>query len=113
MPETSASYEMLKQDLMGLGYVRPGSVVKRYVTCGKVSCRCARGDQYRHGPYFQWTYKFRGKTVSRKLTPTQARLCEQWAAERRRFRKLVKSLEDIALDDTNRILEEVPDSEEG
>ncbi len=43
MAETSGArrkYEALKHQLLGLGYARPGSLVRRFMRCGKPGCHC-------------------------------------------------------------------------
>jgi hypothetical protein len=37
--------------------------------CGQPTCACHRDASQRHGPYFEWTYKVKGKTVNVKLSP--------------------------------------------
>ena len=54
------AYDKLKQALLELDFVRPGSVVKRFMPCGKPSCRCMGEPPRLHGPYYQWSYKLRG-----------------------------------------------------
>ena len=40
-----------------------GSLVEQYVTCGKPTCRCARGDK--HGPlyYLYWKEENRSRSL--------------------------------------------------
>ena len=80
-------YDKLKQALLELDFVRPGSVVKRFMPCGKPSCRCMGKPPRLHGPYYQWSYKLRGKTVSMRLTSEQAKLCQEWLENHRRLKK--------------------------
>jgi hypothetical protein len=40
--------------------------------CGQPQCACHRDPAKRHGPYFEWTYKAKGKTVNVKLSPQAA-----------------------------------------
>ncbi len=39
-----------------------GSLVEQYVTCGKSTCRCARGDK--HGPLYYLYWKEQGRSRS-------------------------------------------------
>ena len=64
---TPHEYEQLKQQLVTLGLVRPGSLVRRYMPCGKPGCRCMAEPPILHGPYYQWTYRLRGKTITKRL----------------------------------------------
>jgi hypothetical protein len=104
MAETTADYEAIKRLLLALGFVRPGSVVRRFMPCGKAGCRCMQDPPLLHGPYYQWTRKDGGKTVTRRLTEAEARLCREWQANHRRLRALVRRLEKLSLRETDKIL---------
>lgn len=106
MPKNRAEvkYEALKRQIAALGWARPGSVVRRYMPCGNPSCRCMADPPSLHGPYYQWSHKIHGRTRSLRLSTEQARLCRQWADTYRRLRKLLRSLEAVALKETDRIL---------
>lgn len=84
----------LAAHLAEIGPVYDGSVTRQMLTCGKESCACHRDPARRHGPYAYWTTKVKGKTVSRKLSPKEADLLEEWIANRRDLdatkRKLVQ-----------------------
>ena len=57
-----------------------------------------------HGPYYQWSYKLRGKTVSMRLTPEQAKLCEDWVENHRCLKNIIRKMETLALKETDRLL---------
>ena len=97
-------YQELKEQLLELGFVRPGSLVRRLMPCGKRGCRCMADPPQLHGPYYQWTYKVRGKTVTMRLTEEQARLCVEWTSQHRAFKKLVRRMEALSLKETDRLL---------
>ena len=59
----------LKREFQQLEYFCKGTVLKRMMKCGKAQCACRDDPGKRHGPYFEWTYKAKGKTVNVKLTP--------------------------------------------
>jgi len=105
MPKQPAgeAYEELKRALQGLGFVRPGSLVRRFMPCGKPSCRCKDPTQL-HGPYYQWTIKLRGKTVTLRLTEAQARLCKEWVGNHRSLKAIVRKMEALSLKETDRLL---------
>lgn len=44
----------------------------RYNRCGNFNCACKRDPTRRHGPYWVWTTKVDGKTVSRWLSEHEA-----------------------------------------
>lgn len=97
-------YEALKEALRELGFVRPGSLVRRFMPCGKPGCRCMAEPPVLHGPYYQWTSKVRGKTITMRLTLAQAKLCEEWVRNHSRLRTIVRRMEALSLKETNRIL---------
>jgi len=73
-----------------------GSVASRYNRCGKESCGC-HGDLPRlHGPYFQWTAKVNGKTVNRKLSPSEAALYHERIGNDRQIRALIAEMREGA-----------------
>jgi len=101
-------YEALKEALGQLGYVRPGSLVRRFMPCGKPSCRCMGDPPWLHGPYYQWTLRIRGKTKTVRLSEQQARLCAGWIANHRKLKDIVRRMEAISLKETDRLLRKAP-----
>lgn len=83
----------LAAELDTVGFISPGSVVSRYTSCGKPSCRCQADPPQRHGPYYQWSRAVAGKTVSRRLTDDQAQLYQDWIANRRRIEQLIAQMD--------------------
>jgi hypothetical protein len=91
-----AELARLKAEIASVGLVSPGSVVRRFMPCGKPGCRCQDDPPRLHGPYWQWSHKVAGKTVTRRLTPDQARLYQQWIANRRRIDQLLAQMEQVS-----------------
>ena len=58
------------RQLAGLGFVLPGTVLHRQARCGKPRCRCHADPPALHGPFWSWTRKVTGRTVTRRLTAT-------------------------------------------
>jgi hypothetical protein len=48
-----------------------------------------------HGPYWQWTRYDSGKTITRRLTEPQARLYQEWIANRRRLDGIIAEMEKV------------------
>jgi len=101
---STARFERLKRRILKLGFVRPGSLVRRYMPCGNSSCRCMGRPPQLHGPYYQWTYKIAGRTRSLRLSPEQARLCRRWARNHKQLKRLVRQMERLSLSHTDRQL---------
>ena len=102
--DAEAQLDALKHDILALGFVRPGSLVRRFMPCGNPSCRCMAQPPRLHGPYFQWSYKRRGKTRTLRLSPSQARLCATWIRNHKQLRRLVRQMERLSLNETDRLL---------
>ncbi len=89
-------YARLKARLRQVGFICEGSLVERWMRCGKPNCACARNDAKKHGPYFQLSWKEKGKTVSRRLSPAHAALYRQWVANRQRLESLIEKMQHVS-----------------
>ena len=94
----------LKRQIVALGWARPGSLIRRYMPCGNPTCRCMSKQPQLHGPYFQWSHKIGGKTRSLRLSEDQARMAKEWADNYRKLKRLLRRMERLALQETDRIL---------
>src|SRR5712691_7288666 len=66
------------------GFALPGTLLERRTSCRKPGCRCTADPPALHGPYYQWTRKRDGKTVTINLTPDQATRYQPWFHQRPR-----------------------------
>lgn len=58
--------EAIKQELLELGPMHPGSISRQYQVCGNPACRCMDPEKpQKHGPYHKLAYVHRGKQVCR------------------------------------------------
>jgi len=89
-------YARVKARLRQVGFICQGSLVERWMRCGKPNCACARNDAKRHGPYFQLSWKETGKTVSRRLSPEHAALYRQWVANRQRLESIIEKMQQVS-----------------
>ena len=89
-------FQALKQEFQQMEYFCKGTLLKRMMKCGKTACACQHDPAKRHGPYFEWTYKAKGKTVNVKLTrdvmPTFRAASQQY----RKLRSLLNRLETLS-----------------
>ena len=74
-------------------YALPGTLARRYMRCGKETCRCKADPPMLHGPYLHWTRTVAGKTETRTLTQEQAQRYQPWFDNARRLRNLIAELE--------------------
>ena len=86
-------FETLKASVADIGPIRRGTVLDRFVRCGNPNCRCRADPPELHGPYYQWTRKVKGKTVSVSVSMEQARLLKEWIANARRLDKIVADMQ--------------------
>lgn len=101
-------YEALKQQLTELEYLRRGSVVRRFTTCGKTGCACQADPPRLHGPYYQWTRKVKGKTLTVRLPERHATLFQEWIANARKMNVIIAHMERLSTRITRRILSHLP-----
>ena len=89
-------YRAIAAELSTIGYVLQGSITKRWMTCGRAACGCLDDPDARHGPYYSWTYKRSGKTVSVYLSHEQAKVCAEWIKNNRRLERIVHRLRTLS-----------------
>jgi hypothetical protein len=98
--ERLADYEQKYRDLAAqlatIGLIHSGSVTRRYTRCATPGCKCHADPPQPHGPYYQWTAKANGKTVTRRLTEDEATLYQEWIANDRQLRHLIRQMRQIA-----------------
>lgn len=90
-----ADYQRLKAAVADIGFICEGSLNQVYTSCRNPNCRCA-DPTTRHGPYWQLTWKQSGKTVTRRLSPDEARLYRTWIANRRALAALVEQMQAVS-----------------
>ena len=89
-------YRKVTARLSEIGFIWPGHIQRRYLTCGKPNCACHKDPQAKHGPYAYWTSKETGKTVSRLLRPQEADLLEQWIVNRRELEAVIRQMKGLS-----------------
>lgn len=89
-------YRELASQLAEIGLIASGTVVRRHTRCSSAGCRCHADPPQLHGPYYQWTAKVDGKTVTRRLTEHEATLYNNWIANDRHLRDLITKMRDVA-----------------
>jgi hypothetical protein len=95
LDELHSRYHDLTRQILELGLISQGSVVLRHTTCRTSGCRCHADPPQPHGPYWQWTRYDSGKTITRRLTEPQARLYQEWIANRRRLAGIIAEMEKV------------------
>lgn len=86
------AYAELRRELAQVGFLWIGTVIHQTAICGKTTCACRADKARRHGPYYVWTRKVRGKTVTRFLTEAEGKLYTEWIQNRRRLDRTIKRM---------------------
>jgi hypothetical protein len=89
-------YRDLAAQLADIGLISSGSVTRRYTHCTSSGCKCNGDPPQPHGPYYQWTAKVDGKTVTRRLSSDEAKLYKEWITNDRRMRRVIEQMRQVA-----------------
>ena len=80
----------LHRQLLELEPLHPGSITEQYNVCGQLGCRCKDPKKpQRHGPYYQLSFTWQGKSSTRFLRPEQVEPMRQKVANYKRLRELM------------------------
>lgn len=90
-----SEYERLKDSILTLGPVLPGTIRKVFLRCGKKNCHCQSNDKrHWHGPYYFWDRKEGKRLSSRSISPKQVKLIQGWINKRRELERIVRQMLD-------------------
>ena len=89
-------YTEVKERIRQVGFICGGSLIERWVTCGNPKCPCSRDPEKLHGPYYQLSWKEKGKSVSRFLSSEEAALYREWINNRRKLAALIDEMHAIS-----------------
>ena len=89
-------FHQVRQELHQLDFFLKGTVLKRMMKCGQPRCACHRDPSQRHGPYFEWTYKVKGKTVNVKLSTQAAPLYQAATKQHRKLKATLARMERLS-----------------
>jgi hypothetical protein len=103
----ASRYRELVAQLADVGYIAAGSISRRHTRCGNLKCRCHGDPPRMHGPYWQWTAKIEGKTVTRRLSQSEAELYQEWIANDRQLRAIITQMRQVAGKATELTMKEV------
>ena len=88
-------YDKLCREMAQIGPIKRGSIYRTYTGCGSPGCQCHRDPQARHGPYWFWTCRIRGKSVCRQLDGVVLKLHRQYTANYKKLKQILKKMESI------------------
>lgn len=88
-------FEALKKSLLMLNHVAQGTITERWIERDDPK---RPGEKKKRGPYFQWTFKRKGKTVTVNLSQSQAEIYRKAIEENRNLNDIVDQLRAISLE---------------
>lgn len=90
--------ESIKQQIAALGDLRPGNLTRQYNVCGKPDCRCKANPPRKHGPYYQVSFTWKGKSKSQFVRRQDLAVVKQQLRHYRRLRQLLDRWMTLAIE---------------
>lgn len=87
----------VKEEILSLGPLRPGSLSKQYNVCGKAACRCKETPPKRHGPYYQLSFTREGKSTTRFVRSGHVAVIKEELRNYKRLQKLMSKWIDLEI----------------
>jgi hypothetical protein len=79
----------IKTALATLGALRPGTLSAQYNVCGNPGCRCKADPPQKHGPYYQVSFTWQGKSHSEFVRREDLATVRQQVGTYQRLQSLV------------------------
>ena len=86
-----AKIAKLKQELTRLGDLRPGTLSEQYNVCGKAGCACKAVPPRKHGPYYQVSFTWQGRSRTQFVRRENVARVRQQLRTYERLRALVEA----------------------
>lgn len=85
--------EQLKQKLVNLGAVLPGSISEQWNVCGTPNCKCKDSkNPKKHGPYYQLSFSVGGRSSSMFIKKEDISEARKRVRNYQEFKKLTTEL---------------------
>lgn len=83
------------EEIRGVGDMRRGCLIERYLPCGKPGCHCGKPDSKGHGPKYSLTFKVKGRTKTEYIAPEEVGQVREQVQAHVRFLELCKRLVEV------------------
>ena len=93
-PNLKKRYAQLVDQLSRMGPVLPGTITARRII-GQASKK--QIDRKKYGPYYQWTRKVNGKTITMNLSEAQVDLFQKAVDNNRKFEQILSEMKQISI----------------
>ena len=87
-------YERLRTELGKIGLILQGTITERTI---EREDPANPGTKKTYGPYYQWTWKHKGKTTTVNLTGPQAKAYQKAIINHRKMEKTLKEMRALSL----------------
>jgi len=93
-----AHIDKIKNELLQLGPMRPGTLSQQYTACQKPGCKCVDPIQpQKHGPFYKLSYTHGGKSTTQFIRPQFVPEVRQQLATYKKFTALTQQWVSLAL----------------
>jgi len=83
--------QRIKTEISSLDELRPGTLSRQYNVCGKPDCRCKASPPVKHGPYYQVSFTWQGKSTSQFVRQEDLPALQRQLRNYKRLRHLVEA----------------------
>ena len=90
--------QKIKQQIAQLGDIRPGALSQQYNVCGNPTCRCKATPPVKHGPYYQISFTWKGRSRSQFVRDDDAQEASRQLENYRQLRELVDEWVTLAVE---------------
>jgi hypothetical protein len=101
-----AKIAKVKAALATLGDLRPGTLSEQYNVCGKPGCRCKASPPRKHGPYYQVSFTWQGKSQTQFVRREDVATVRRQLRTYQRLRALVDTWISVGLERSRLRLDE-------
>ena len=91
----------VKEELAGLGDLRPGSLSTQYNVCGNPKCKCKADPPQKHGPYYQVSFTRKGKGSSKFVREEDLPVVQEQLETYVRMKNLVDRWVELSIELSN------------
>jgi len=89
----------IKEQLLGLGPMLPGSLSEQWNVCGTPGCKCKDPNTpVRHGPYYQLSFSVKGRSSTLFVRRNEVTEARRRIRRYQRFKELVMALTQAYVD---------------
>jgi hypothetical protein len=89
--QLEATIGKLKHALLRLGDLRPGTLSEQYNVCGKAGCACKADPPRKHGPYYQVSFTWQGRSRTQFVRREHVATVRQQVRNYERLHALVEA----------------------